>query len=103
MTGQGGHRSISDALPLLRNGLASRADRLGLPLLLQRPLEHREACGLRRALAALRLDRLGHELRPGEQRLLRLPGLLVVTVAVVPCRRYFPRPATRPNAPTGHR
>ena len=34
-------------------------------------------------LAALRLHRLlGHKLRPGEQRLLRLQGLVVVTVAV---------------------
>ena len=40
--------------------LESRADRLGLVLLLQVefPLEHREGCVLRLVLAALRLDRL---------------------------------------------
>ena len=47
--------------------LAPRADRLGLPILLQgeRPLEEGRGCGLR----FHRL--LGHELRPGEQRPLR--------------------------------
>lgn len=32
--------------------------------------------------AALRLDRLGHELRPGEQRLPRLPSIVVAAVSV---------------------
>ena len=32
MDNRGGHRSISDALPLLRGGLASRSDRLLLPV-----------------------------------------------------------------------
>ena len=67
---------------------ATSVDRLFLFLLLllllqgQRPLEHREGGGLGLAVAALGLHRfLGHELRPGEQRLLRLRGLLVVAVA----------------------
>ena len=47
------------------------------------PLEHREGCGLRLGATALGLHRLfGHELRPREQRLLRLRGLVVVDVAV---------------------
>ena len=70
--------------------LASRADRLRLPFLFkgQRPLEHREGSGLRLPAAALRLHRLlVHELRPGEQRLLRLRGLVVVPVPVHRGRR----------------
>ena len=71
--------------PLCLNGLAPRADHLLLPFLLkgERPIEHREACRLRLAAPSLRLDRLlGHELRPGEQRLLRLRGFVVVAVPV---------------------
>ena len=67
-------------------GLASRADRLALALLFQRhrPFEHREGRGLGLATAALRLARLlGHELSPGEQRLLRLRGLVMVVVGGV--------------------
>ena len=69
-------------------GLATRAHRLALALLFQshRPLEHREACGLRLSAPAPGLHRLvGHELRPGEQRSTtggRLRGLVMVAVAV---------------------
>ena len=47
---------------------------------LQGPLEHRAGGDLGLPDAALRLHRLGHELRPGEQRLLRLLGFVVAAV-----------------------
>ena len=68
--------------PPVRSGLASCADRLRLPLLSQAkcPIEQGQGRCLG-FVAALRLHRLlGHELRPGEQRLLRLRGLVVVAV-----------------------
>ena len=71
---KGSHRIPTMAAPV-SCGLAPRADRLFLSFLLhsQCPLEHREGGGLGLAAPALRLHRLlGHELRPGEQRLLRL-------------------------------
>ena len=59
--------------PLLRCGLATRADQLCLPLLFKGPLEHGHGGGLWLATAALRLNRLcGHGLRPREQGPLRL-------------------------------
>ena len=67
------------------NGLALRVDQFGLSLLLQgqRPLEHREGRGLGLAAPTPGLYRLhGHELRPGEERLLRLRGLVVVAIAI---------------------
>ena len=65
--------------PPLHVGLAPRADRLGLPLPFHRPLEQGQRRGL--GLSSLRLDRLlGHELRPVEQRLLRLFGFVVESV-----------------------
>ena len=59
-------------------GLAARAAQLLLPLLLQaeRPIEQERGGRLGLAAPALELHRfLRHELRPREQRLLRLPGL----------------------------
>ena len=64
-------------------GLVSRAHRLLLPLLFHGPREQGQWRGLGLAAPAPGLYRLlGHELRPGEERLLRLRGLLVVAVAV---------------------
>ena len=66
-------------------GLAFRADQFLLPLLLQaeRPIEQGRGCGLDLEAPALWLHRLlGDELRPGEQRLLRLRCLVAVAVPV---------------------
>ena len=76
----GRRRFMCDSLPPHPCGLASCADQLHLPFPLhaERPLEHGEGSRLRLAAAALRPHRpVGHELRPGEQRLLRLRGRAV--------------------------
>ena len=85
MTSQGRASLQQRYPPPLRLGLASRSHWLGLPLLLkgERPLEHREGRGPGLVLSAPGLHRLhGHELGPGEERLLRLRGLVVVAIAV---------------------
>ena len=57
-------------------GLAARSAQLLLPLLAERPIEQERGGRLGLAAPALGLHWfLRHELRPGEQRLLRLPGL----------------------------
>ena len=64
--------------PTVHCDLPYRSHQFCLSLLLQgqRPLEHREGGGLGLPATASWLDRLhGHELGPGEQRLLRLRGL----------------------------
>ena len=72
----GGRRSYCDGLPLRSNGQRPHAGQFRLPLLCQRPFEERRGCRLRLTAAAPGLVQLlGHELRPGEQGLLRLSGL----------------------------
>ena len=61
--------------------LTSRADRLDLAFPFHGPLEEGQGRGMDLAPSSLRPDRLpGHELRPGERRLWRLPGLVMVAV-----------------------
>ena len=94
----GGHR---DSAPFLCGSLTPCADRLGIPFApqCQRPLEHRDGCGLGLPVAWLRFDRLlGHELGPGEQRIPQLLGFVVVAtvpVDVMPVRHKLGR---RPDA-----
>ena len=95
-----------DGCPRCICGLAPRADRLSLPFLLQgqHPLEEGRGCGLGLAVAALGLDRLlGHELRPGEQRLLRLRGNFSLGGHALGSRKPVGRtnPAKRAFDPTG--
>ena len=98
----GGHPQVLRVASPWCDSLAPRDDRILLSCLLQaeRPLEQRRRGGLRLPTAAPGLDRLlGHELSPGEQRLLRLRRLIVVSVAVAVDRNR--RVAIPPVSSTG--
>ena len=83
-TSRGSHRIQTVAAPAVC-GLAPRADRFLFPFLFrrERPLEEGQGRGLGLAVPSLGRSRFfGHELGPGEQRLLPLGLFLPVVVAI---------------------